>query len=73
MQCVVERARLVLLRDGAILADGKPENIIALPEIGETYRVSTDLDYPVGARFMLTLVFWPAQDRHTARDGLNGV
>lgn len=37
--------RLVLLRDGAILADGKPEQILALAEIGETYRVKTELEY----------------------------
>ncbi|MEM8848840.1 MAG: ABC transporter ATP-binding protein [Pseudomonadota bacterium] len=36
--------RLVLLRDGAILADGAPETILSLPEIGETYRVFTDLE-----------------------------
>ncbi|MFY0661764.1 MAG: ABC transporter ATP-binding protein [Shimia sp.] len=36
--------RLVLLRDGAILADGKPEHILALPQIEETYRVLTDLE-----------------------------
>jgi len=37
--------RLVLLRDGRILADGAPEDILALSEIGETYGVSTDLEY----------------------------
>ncbi|MCG3267883.1 ABC transporter ATP-binding protein [Yoonia sp. I 8.24] len=37
--------RLVLLRDGVILADGKPENILALSEIGETYRVHTELEH----------------------------
>lgn len=36
--------RLVLLRDGVILADGKPEDILALSEIGETYGVETDLE-----------------------------
>jgi iron complex transport system ATP-binding protein len=36
--------RLVLLREGKILADGLPEDILALPEIGETYRVQTDLE-----------------------------
>lgn len=36
--------RLVLLRDGIILADGPPEDILALPDIGETYRVETDLE-----------------------------
>ncbi|WP_107497461.1 ABC transporter ATP-binding protein [Thalassobius sp. I31.1] len=37
--------RLVLLRDGRILADGAPEDILALSEIGETYGVATDLEY----------------------------
>ncbi|WP_341368189.1 ABC transporter ATP-binding protein [Yoonia sp. BS5-3] len=36
--------RLVLLREGVILADGPPDRILALPEIGETYRVETDLE-----------------------------
>ncbi|WP_422050996.1 ABC transporter ATP-binding protein [Shimia sp.] len=36
--------RLVLLRQGAILADGTPEDILALSEIGATYRVQTDLE-----------------------------
>ncbi|MEP1538021.1 MAG: ABC transporter ATP-binding protein [Paracoccaceae bacterium] len=36
--------RLVLLREGIILADGPPERILALPEIGQTYRVETDLE-----------------------------
>ena len=36
--------RLILLRDGKILADGTPEDILALPEIGETYGVVTDLE-----------------------------
>ncbi|MEP1695955.1 MAG: ABC transporter ATP-binding protein [Paracoccaceae bacterium] len=36
--------RLVLLREGIILADGPPEHILALPEIGQTYRVETDLE-----------------------------
>jgi iron complex transport system ATP-binding protein len=36
--------RLVLLREGKILADGLPEDILALPDIGETYRVKTDLE-----------------------------
>jgi iron complex transport system ATP-binding protein len=37
--------RLVLLRSGDILADGAPEDILALPEIGQTYRVETDLEH----------------------------
>ena len=36
--------RLVLLRDGKILADGLPADILSLPAIGETYRVETDLE-----------------------------
>jgi iron complex transport system ATP-binding protein len=36
--------RLILLRDGVILADGAPDKILAMPEIGETYRVETDLE-----------------------------
>lgn len=36
--------RLVLLRAGQVLADGIPEAILARPEIGETYRVHTDLE-----------------------------
>ncbi len=36
--------RLVLLREGVILADGAPDHILALPDIGETYRVETDLE-----------------------------
>lgn len=36
--------RLVLLRDGTILADGEPEDILALSAIGETYSVETDLE-----------------------------
>lgn len=36
--------RLVLLRDGKILADGLPADILSLPVIGETYRVETDLE-----------------------------
>ena len=36
--------RLILLREGVILADGQPGDILALPEIGETYRVRADLE-----------------------------
>lgn len=36
--------RLVLLRDGKVLADGLPGDILSLPAIGETYRVETDLE-----------------------------
>lgn len=36
--------RLVLLCDETILADGSPDRILSLREIGETYRVETDLE-----------------------------
>lgn len=36
--------RLVLIREGNILADGTPDVILAMSEIGETYRVDTDLE-----------------------------
>lgn len=36
--------RLILLREGNILADGFPADILALPEIGDTYRIETDLE-----------------------------
>ncbi|MFT4743023.1 MAG: iron complex transport system ATP-binding protein [Yoonia sp.] len=36
--------RLVLLRDGKVLADGLPADILSLPVIGETYRVEMDLE-----------------------------
>lgn len=36
--------RLVLLRDGAALADGVPEEVLALTDIGKTYRVETSLE-----------------------------
>jgi iron complex transport system ATP-binding protein len=36
--------RLVLLRDGRVLADGLPADILSLSVIGETYRVETDLE-----------------------------
>lgn len=36
--------RLVLLRDGEIHADGAPAAVLALSEIGETYRVETSLE-----------------------------
>lgn len=36
--------RLVLLRDGKVLADGLPGDILSLSAIGETYRVETDLE-----------------------------
>jgi iron complex transport system ATP-binding protein len=32
------------MRSGKILADGAPAEILALPEIGETYRVETVLE-----------------------------
>lgn len=36
--------RLVLLRQGVVQADGPPETILALPEIGRSYHVETDLE-----------------------------
>jgi iron complex transport system ATP-binding protein len=36
--------RLILIRDGLIMADGPPEDILALPEIGQTYRVETAME-----------------------------
>lgn len=36
--------RLILLRNGHILADGIPSDILSLPDIGETYRVETQLE-----------------------------
>ena len=37
--------RLVLLRDGKILADGAADMVLGLPDIGATYHVETDLEY----------------------------
>ena len=39
--------RIVLMRQGRIAADGMPEDILALPEIGRTYDVETDLERTV--------------------------
>ncbi|MFP7672719.1 ABC transporter ATP-binding protein [Marivita sp. S0852] len=36
--------RLILIKDGMIMADGQPADILALPQIGETYRVETALE-----------------------------
>lgn len=36
--------RLILIREGGIVADGAPKDILALPQIGETYRVQTVLE-----------------------------
>ncbi len=36
--------RLILIRDGRIVADGQPDDILAMPEIGDTYRVETALE-----------------------------
>lgn len=36
--------RLILIREGTILADGEPERILGMSEMGETYRVDTDLE-----------------------------
>lgn len=37
--------RLILIRDGHILADGLPEEVLSLPELNETYRVDTSLEH----------------------------
>jgi len=37
--------RLILIRDGRVVADGSPADILALPEIGQTYRVKTALEH----------------------------
>ncbi|WP_127522458.1 ABC transporter ATP-binding protein [Mesorhizobium sp. Z1-4] len=36
--------RLVLLRDGRVVAEGPTREVLALPAIGETYRVETSLE-----------------------------
>ncbi len=36
--------RLVLIGEGRILADGNPEDVLALPDTGRAYRVVTDLE-----------------------------
>lgn len=36
--------RLILIREGQIVADGLRDEILALPEIGQTYRVETALE-----------------------------
>ncbi|MCK7610821.1 ABC transporter ATP-binding protein [Roseibium sediminicola] len=36
--------RLVLINQGRILADGRPEEVLGLDAIGETYRVTTTLE-----------------------------
>ncbi|MGR3661792.1 MAG: ABC transporter ATP-binding protein [Paracoccaceae bacterium] len=37
--------RLILIRDGRIAADGLPKEVLALDEIGETYKVTTHLNH----------------------------
>ncbi len=37
--------RLILIRDGSVVADGAPAEILSLPQIGETYRVRTRLEH----------------------------
>lgn len=36
--------RLILIREGQVVADGTADKILALPEIGQTYRVETALE-----------------------------
>ncbi|SDQ74252.1 ABC transporter ATP-binding protein [Pseudovibrio sp. Tun.PSC04-5.I4] len=36
--------RLILVREGEILADGLPADVLALPEVDQTYKVSTQLE-----------------------------
>lgn len=36
--------RLLMLREGKFLAERKPDEILTLAEIGETYRVVTHLE-----------------------------
>ncbi|WP_085909313.1 ABC transporter ATP-binding protein [Kiloniella majae] len=36
--------RLVLIKEGEVLADGRPEQVLELKEIDETYRVMTNLE-----------------------------
>jgi iron complex transport system ATP-binding protein len=36
--------RLILIRDGRILADGRPDEVLSMSEIGDTYRVDTTLE-----------------------------
>lgn len=37
--------RLILIRDGRIVANGLPKEVLALAEIGETYKVTTHLNH----------------------------
>lgn len=36
--------RLILIREGRVVADGAPQEVLALSEIGESYRVRTSLE-----------------------------
>lgn len=36
--------RILLMREGRMLADGPPDEVLSMPEIGETYRVKTSLE-----------------------------
>lgn len=37
--------RLILIREGRVLADDLPEKVLGLPELNETYRVETTLEH----------------------------
>lgn len=37
--------RLILIREGRVIADGAPKDVLALDEIGETYKVATHLNH----------------------------
>lgn len=37
--------RLILIREGRVVADGAPQDVLALDEIGETYKVTTHLNH----------------------------
>lgn len=37
--------RLILIREGRVIADGPPQDVLALDAIGETYKVNTHLNH----------------------------
>ncbi|MBL1404957.1 MAG: iron ABC transporter ATP-binding protein [Hyphomicrobiales bacterium] len=45
--------RLILIREGKVLADDVPEKVLSMPELNDTYRVETSLEYTKsGAMFI---------------------